>query len=212
MMGKQYEHVGLADRPTVLTRAPANNGPSQKPKAGGAGSQSAAPQVVGPIDGIQGGTSSSSRWGSQSSEKSSGKDIHKKDESTPPTTPPPSRDSGGVARYDWAVHWLRRAARTDEERDKLPPAVNPQQRMAPDAVAEDKADPQPYDSFGPNFSRKICASPEPPVSPRPKLSSSSRGHQSARTSERLAGYLADDEAKARHVTTASEIDELKFWC
>lgn len=202
-MGQQYEHIGLAVSPTVLTIAPAHNAPSP-------GSQSVGPQIVGPVDGIPGATSSSSRWGSQSSEKSSGKEGQRKEESTPPSTPP-SMDSDGVVRYDWAMHWARRAAKMDEERDKLPPAVNPQPRVAPDQAPEAIADPQPYDSFGLNFSRKSSASRRSSANPRPRPSSSSSGHQSAKTSKGPAGYLADDETKARHVQTASEIDELNFW-
>ncbi|KAG8167146.1 hypothetical protein KVR01_002835 [Diaporthe batatas] len=133
-MGKQNGHVGLADRPTVLTRAPANNASH-------------------PVNGIQGGASSSSRWGSQSSAQSCGKDSQSQkqdDESSPPSTPP-SRDSDGVARYDWAMHWVRLAAATDEERDSLPPAVNPQQCLAQGEDPEARADPQPYDSYAPRF-------------------------------------------------------------
>lgn len=43
---------------------------------------------------------------------------------------------GGVDRYDWANHWARVAARTEEERAKLPPAVDPKERQVPMAKDE----------------------------------------------------------------------------
>lgn len=60
----------------------------------------------------------------------------KVDSSTPPSSTSVRNrlsDHDGVTRYDWAFRWARAAASTEEERAKLPPAVNPRQSPAPKA-------------------------------------------------------------------------------
>lgn len=53
------------------------------------------------------------------------------DSLTPPSSPSTTNKDDGVNRYDWAIHWARINAATEEERSRLPSAINPIQRLAP---------------------------------------------------------------------------------
>lgn len=214
-MGKQNEQ-GLVGHPSVLTTATAQNtsSPNQSVVAG---PHSAPAGNAGLVDDLQSSTSSSEIWKGSSSEKDYS-------ESTPPT--PLSVEAGesheinwlgdGVHRYDWAFHWARLAARTEEERDSLPPAVNPQERPAPVATPPPEAEIKSCYASLDGLNRMFSAAPEG------KPSRSSRRHGRARTSEQFgsgsansnttvrARPLADDEIEARHTPTPSEASDFGF--
>lgn len=88
-------------------------------------------------------------------------------------------------RYDWAIHWARAAARTAEERDRLPPANNPQQRTAP--VTTGKPCYAPMDEFSRRFE-------SPETAP---YSSNSRRRRSTRAPKRLGSVSAASSAAVK---------------
>lgn len=112
---------------------------------------------------------------------------NKVDEISPPTSPSLTNglgDGDGVHRYDWAIHWARAAARTSEERDRLPQANNPQQRAAPVATTE------PCYSSMDDFSSRF-ESPETAA-----YSSNSRRRRSTRAPKRVESVSAASSAAA----------------
>lgn len=205
-MGERNEQ-GLASHPPVLTGATAQNVSSPKPLVSGP-SRSTTPNVD-TVDNSQSRTSSSERW----KWLSSGTDD--KRESDPTTSTPPSMvgevDGNGVDRYDWAMHWARLQARTEEERAKLPPAINPQERQAPATEAEPC-----YASLG-EFSLNYSDAP------RTSPSSCSRGRRKKKTPERLGPGISGSNTnaalvqrptergnEARHTPTPSEVSDFEF--
>lgn len=202
-MGKWNEQ-GLVSHPHVLTRATAQNVSDPKPLV--SGTPPSTPPNVGAVDNSQSRTSSSERWKWVSSGT---------DDNPAPSTPPSmvgEVDGNGVDRYDWAMHWARLQARTEEERNKLPPAVNPQERRAPATEAESCY--ASLGEFGLNYSATPSTSP----------SSCSRGRRkkkktperlgpwnaSSNTSAALGQRLAERENEARHTPTTSEVSDFDF--
>ncbi|KAG6365974.1 hypothetical protein INS49_000150 [Diaporthe citri] len=128
--GTQNER-NLLGHPSVQTKPPAQNDSSSK-TLGGAAPASVPNFSMKPVF--------ESRNSSSDALKSLCSGVSETvDELTPPTSTSIKNGSqgvGGVDRYDWANHWARVAARTAEERDELPPAVDPQERQAPMAKDE----------------------------------------------------------------------------
>jgi hypothetical protein len=158
-IGRQNEQGPVGHR-SALTNATAQNASSPKP-ADFAGRHSAPAGKVDLVDGLQSRSSSSESW----KWLSSGSDNKKKSDATPPT--PLSVEAGsdringmGIDRYDWAAHWARLAARTEEERGRLPPAINPQERPAPVATPPPEAEVKTYYADLDDLNRIYPAAPE----------------------------------------------------
>lgn len=206
-MGKRTEQ-GLVSHPPVLTRTTVQNTSSPKPLVSGA--PDSAPPNVGAVDGSQSRTSSSERW----KWLSSSTDNKKKKSDATPSTPSSmvvEINGGGVDRYDWAMHWARLQASSEEERANLPPAIDPQERPAP-ATEVDPC----YASLG-EFSLNFSAAPTTTSSDR------SRRRRKNTTPERLGPGTADFNTsaasvqrlakggnEARHTPTPSEVSDFDF--
>ncbi|KAK7704638.1 hypothetical protein SLS64_008402 [Diaporthe eres] len=125
--GKHNEQIPLS-HPSILTKPPAQNDSSAKTL------------VPAPLRNFSRKAGFGSRTSSSDTLKSLCSGISNTvDELTPPTSVSivnGIEGGGGVDRYDWANHWARVAARTEEEKVKLPPAINPQERQAPTAKDE----------------------------------------------------------------------------
>lgn len=181
--GMQSEQTFFG-HPPVLTRPPAQNELISSKTPVGEAPVSAPRSNVSTNAGFGSRISSSDALSGQSSGWSK-----KVDSLTPPTSPSTSRDDDGVIRYDWAFHWARVNARTEEERSRLPPAINPRQGPAPP--------PKKLLCYTPpNFSRKID-SPGPATpsssSPAPSRNSSPARRRSSST----AGQVRSARAKPR---------------
>lgn len=111
----------------------------------------------------------------------------KVDSSTPPSSTSVRNrlsDHDGVTRYDWAFHWMRAAASTEEERAKLPPAVNPRQSPAP------KAKTKSCYSSQDEFSRMSESAP------KAKPSSNSSARRSNKAPGRIGFVSAESSAES----------------
>ncbi|KAI7780037.1 hypothetical protein LA080_000050 [Diaporthe eres] len=135
------------------------------------------------------------------------------DELTPPTSVPivnGIEGGGGVDRHDWVNHWARAAARTEEEKAKLPPAINPQQRQAP--TAKDEPCYAPLDEFS-NQVGPASAATYPSNSRRRRSTRAPKrpGTASAESNATVVGSSPPDKREAPMETPSHKhMDEWDF--
>lgn len=138
---------------------------------------------------------------------------HKVDSSTPPSSASVRNrlsDHDGVSRYDWAFHWARAAASTEEERAKLPPAVNPRQGPAPTAKA--KSCYSSMDEFSRKFDSAPTAKPSSNTSVRRSTKAPGRiGSVSAESSATVAEpRSSDDRGNMVDVSPSRSMSDFDF--
>lgn len=200
-------------RPSVLTKPPAQNDPNLKLVAG-ARPASVRRGNAGMRSPFDSKTSKTSKTSSSDALKwlSSGK-SQEKSEPTPSTSLSVKNEGvqagDGVNRYDWAFHWARLAARTDEERDKIPPAINPQERK----VRKEKVK-ACYESLD-EFSRRFDPAPEAQPSRSSRCGSIKTherpGSASAASCATVAGSRPTRDTRNRVITPShSDVSDFDF--